>query len=256
MAWPPRRESWPASRPPASSSFPNTTTLPSAKRRREPALAGSCPSTTWNRFDGCSGSDSRQPAPRRLIDPRLTPGERQPARPTMKNNKQQTQTKPTMASTPQNKRTTMRTTKLVPRRFRILSLLAAASCALAAPAHSAVVTSAADDGTPGTLRSAMAAAAPGDSITFDPSLTGQTITLTGGQLLIDKDLIITGPGANQLAISGNNAGRVFYVDNGVTATIEGLTVRDGRAQHDTAGGGIYNRGTLTVNNCTFSGNSA
>src|SRR6266498_5496962 len=117
----------------------------------------------------------------------------------MKNNKQQTQTKPTMASTPLNKRTTMRTTKLVPRRFRILSLLAALCCALAAPAHSAVVTSAADDGTPGTLRAVIAAAAAGDTITFDGALTGQTITLTGGQLLINKDLIITGPGANQLA---------------------------------------------------------
>src|SRR6266536_2575409 len=170
----------------------------------------------------------------------------------MQNHKHQTQTMPTTATTPENRIITMKT-KLIPCRFTHLSLLAALCCALAAPAHAGIVTSAADDGTPGTLRSAMAAAAPGDSITFDPSLTGQTITLTGGQLLIDKNLSITGPGAAQLTISGNHTTHAFQVPEGVSAMIEGLTIRDGYAEQ---GGAIYKLGTLTVSQSTLSGNSA
>src|SRR5215469_15708028 len=44
------------------------------------------------------------------------------------------------------------------------------------------VTSSADDGTSGTLRAVLAAANPGDTVSFAPSLNKQTITLTQGQL--------------------------------------------------------------------------
>src|ERR1700746_1938179 len=63
------------------------------------------------------------------------------------------------------------------------------------------VTSPLDDGSSGTLRATLAAAASGDSIVFDNSLSGQTITLNGNELLINKNLSIQGPaGATQLAI--------------------------------------------------------
>ena len=48
----------------------------------------------------------------------------------------------------------------------------------------------------GSLRQAIATAASGDTINFDASLNGQTITLTSGELGINKNLTITGPGAN------------------------------------------------------------
>src|SRR6516162_7983954 len=47
-----------------------------------------------------------------------------------------------------------------------------------------------------TLRDEIAAAQPGDTIVFDPSLKGQTITLGASQLEISKNLTIQGPGAN------------------------------------------------------------
>src|SRR6516162_8242272 len=56
------------------------------------------------------------------------------------------------------------------------------------------VTSTADSG-PGTLRADIAAAQPGDTIVFSPSLAGQTITLTSGELVVNKSLTIQGPGA-------------------------------------------------------------
>src|SRR5262249_44351261 len=65
------------------------------------------------------------------------------------------------------------------------------------------------DSGPDSLRAAIAAARDGDTIDFDPGLRGQTITLTSGELLIDKTLDIEGPGAADLTVSGNDASRVF-----------------------------------------------
>src|SRR5262249_55489097 len=102
-----------------------------------------------------------------------------------------------------------------------------------------------------TLRWAIANAAPGDTIDFALSYPA-TITLTSGELLLDKSLTIKGPGAPSLTVSGNHTGRVFYVAGGTTtATLSGLTIADGHG-----GAGIDNRGgTLTVTDCTISGNS-
>jgi hypothetical protein len=123
------------------------------------------------------------------------------------------------------------------------------------PARTAAdtVTSLADDGSLGTLRSVMTAAASGDTIVF--SVTG-TITLTQGYLEISRNLTISGPGAANLAISGNNVSTVLYVDGGVTATVSGVTIENGSGNADANGdgGGIFNNGTLTVNNSTISSN--
>ena len=50
-----------------------------------------------------------------------------------------------------------------------------------------------DDSGPGSLRQALVDAVGGDTIDF--SVTG-TITLTSGQLFVDKSVAISGPGAN------------------------------------------------------------
>ncbi len=114
------------------------------------------------------------------------------------------------------------------------------------------VTSTGDSGT-GTLRAALGSAANGDTINF--SLTyPATITLTSGPLTIGTSLAISGPGAANLFISGNNATTVFLV-NGVTATISGITIENG-ANLSGGGGGITNLGTLTVSNSTFLGDSS
>src|SRR5438309_7346985 len=60
-----------------------------------------------------------------------------------------------------------------------------------------VVTNTNDNG-PGSLRQAILDTSPGNTITFAPSVT--TVTLTNGELVIDKNLTITGPGANRLTI--------------------------------------------------------
>jgi fibronectin-binding autotransporter adhesin len=94
------------------------------------------------------------------------------------------------------------------------------------------------------------------TITFAPSVfsTSQTITLTGGQLVLSNpaSTTITGPGANLLSVSGNHASRVFDVNGGSTS-ISGLKITGGSA---TGGGGLYNSTNLSLSNVTIGGNSA
>jgi predicted outer membrane repeat protein len=87
-----------------------------------------------------------------------------------------------------------------------------------------------------------------DTIAFDPQVfnAAQAITLNGSELQLTANLTITGPGANLLSISGNNASQVFTVHSGITATISGLTLTSGRSA--TNGGDLNNAGTLTLNN--------
>jgi hypothetical protein len=111
----------------------------------------------------------------------------------------------------------------------------------------------------GSLRAEIAAAHSNDTIVFAPSLDGQTITLTSGELLIKKNLTIAGPGAGELTVSGNNASRVFEVASKENVTLSGLTISDGAASgvgQAGEGAGILNHGTLTVSGSALSGNSA
>jgi hypothetical protein len=138
------------------------------------------------------------------------------------------------------------------------------------PPPPGLVTNTYDSG-PGSLRYEIAAANPGDIITFAPSLDGHAITLTGGELDIDKNLTIQGPGAGLLTVTngrGNNGSRIFEVD-GSTVTLSGMTISNGVGvrqyivdpafgtdYYDGTGGGILNLGALTINGCTLSGNTA
>jgi hypothetical protein len=127
------------------------------------------------------------------------------------------------------------------------------------------VTSAADDGSIGTLRAEIGAASAGDTISFANQLKGSTITLKQGELSITKSLNIEGPGAAKLTISGDDASRVMAVAPGVSLTLAGLTIAHGR--YDTTlgggtltfgGGGILNEpgASLTLVDDTLSDNQA
>lgn len=151
-----------------------------------------------------------------------------------------------------------------------------------------LVENLADSG-PGSLRQAVvdANANPGiDVIDFAPAARDGAITLTSGELGITDDLTIDGPGADRLAVSGNDTSRAFQIGSGVTVAIDDLTITHGRAVNGggiwnaggslslsqvivsqnqavgnagtlAQGGGVFNQGgALTVDHCTFSGNAA
>jgi hypothetical protein len=141
-------------------------------------------------------------------------------------------------------------------RVAVFALLLAGATLLSTSAASAATITVinTNDSGPGSLRQALVDANDGDTINFDSSLKGQTITLTSGQLNVDKNVTISGPGAKHLAVDGNAQSRVFYVNPFKTVTIDGLTVENGYSDF---GGGIHNDSSvLTVSNSTISGNSA
>ncbi|HBI44522.1 MAG TPA: hypothetical protein DDY78_16975 [Planctomycetales bacterium] len=114
-----------------------------------------------------------------------------------------------------------------------------------------------NDSRAGSLRADIAAAQNGDTIVFAPNLDGQTITLTKGELLINKNLTIAGFSDRGLTVSGNNASRVFEVATGTQVTLSGLTISNGMAVAGDGGGILVDAGAvLTVSNSTLSGNSA
>jgi hypothetical protein len=125
------------------------------------------------------------------------------------------------------------------------------------------VTNLLDDGSVGSLRWAVGQAntTGGDqTIDFNPIVFGtpQTITLSGTQLELTDTTgteTIVGPAVG-VTVNGNNRSRVFQIDGGVSASISGLTITGGHNEGRNQGGGIFNSGTLTLTNCTVSGNNA
>ena len=79
-----------------------------------------------------------------------------------------------------------------------------------------------------TLRDAITSAAPGDRIVFDAALSyPATITLAGQELLIYKDLTLLGPGANLLAIDGNQQSRILEIAANATVAVSGVAMNNG-----------------------------
>src|SRR6266705_5318945 len=79
-------------------------------------------------------------------------------------------------------------------------------------ADTITVTNTNDSGL-GSLRQALADANDGDTIEF--AVTG-TIALTSGELLVAKNITISGPAAESLAVNGNAKSTVFHVVPGET----------------------------------------
>jgi hypothetical protein len=133
----------------------------------------------------------------------------------------------------------------------------------------------------GSLRYEIAHARSNDTIVFDfgnkkANSTPHNITLTSGELDINKNLTIQGPGAGLLRIISQSWGgmdysthygsRFFEVDAGTTVALSGLTMTGGGGTrfgdgqtgypNDGYGGAVLNFGTLTLSNCTLGGNIA
>lgn len=132
------------------------------------------------------------------------------------------------------------------------------------PAYAATftVTTTSNNGA-GSLRQALADAPSGSTITFDASLSGTTIYLAAPLDIVKKVKIDGSMLATKITISGDSDGS-GYGDVGVFTNVAG-TLGDSvkldslniiRGWVFYYGGGIYNTGYLSVNNCRFDANFA
>jgi hypothetical protein len=117
------------------------------------------------------------------------------------------------------------------------------------------VTNGDDDG-PGSLRFAIAQADSGDVVRFVSA--NMIITLTSGQLVIDKSLTIEGQLGTVRRDTSGMAFRIFRIDSGATVKISELTIAYGK---DTVfvqvnGSGILNYGNLILEKCKITKNTA
>src|SRR5207249_10149577 len=150
----------------------------------------------------------------------------------------------------QQRRHAMNTRTVRTRFVLVLALLVFATFAATSSAFACVVGT----GTSASCtEAALNACLPGGG-SFDGTVTfacggAATITVTS-QKTISADTTIDGGSVITISGSGNAVG-VLSVNSGVTFTVENLTVANGHTR-----GAITNGGTLTVTNCTFSGNSA
>ncbi|MBR0225281.1 MAG: right-handed parallel beta-helix repeat-containing protein, partial [Thermoguttaceae bacterium] len=115
-----------------------------------------------------------------------------------------------------------------------------------------------------SLREALTVyASDGDTITFDSSLKGKTITLKSdlSQIYVNKNITLDAsnlytestatPG---VTVSGGDATRIMYLASGKAMTIKGLKFTHGKSP--ACGGAIWNSGALTVQDCVFADNDA
>ncbi|MEZ6073119.1 MAG: CSLREA domain-containing protein [Pirellulales bacterium] len=123
-----------------------------------------------------------------------------------------------------------------------------------------------NDGTV-SLRDAIAAAAPGETIDFSVTGTLQLDPFAVGSVLIEKSLVLEGPGAGALTIAGPDFDRLFTVSDSSPALIDveirGLTLTGGNAQvlpsglgFDRSGGAILSDENLTIADSVIAGNVA
>jgi predicted outer membrane repeat protein len=109
-----------------------------------------------------------------------------------------------------------------------------------------------DDGA-GSLREAVSLVSPGGNVLI--SIENATITLTSGEIVIDKDLTIGAPSSlvPSVAVSAGNMSRVFRIVPGVHVKIFFLAIKDGNTDF---GGAILNQGTLELFRSTVSNSNA
>ena len=135
----------------------------------------------------------------------------------------------------------------------LITLLCAAMASVQSAYTATIFVTGTNDSGFGSLRFALAVASDGDTI--DATGVSGTILLTSGELQINHNVTINGPGAENLSVSGNAASIVF--DNTASnVTISGFTITNGHDTNGGTGGAIYNTGGLTLSDSIISNSVA
>ena len=101
----------------------------------------------------------------------------------------------------------------------------------------------------GSLTAAVFCAQPGDTITFDPALSGSPIIIDS-TIVIDKNLLILGNGMSDITIDGSLTARTFFVAPGATAQFSDFSIQSGILGEGRA---ILNHGNLILRDMSVFG---
>jgi hypothetical protein len=127
--------------------------------------------------------------------------------------------------------------------------------ALLFTAQAQLVVSSNLDSVPGSLRQVITDAPSGATITFASALSGQTLAVTNGQILITKSVTVDASALPAgVIIHGHGQNRLFHCGSQTTNTFIRLTLTGGRAA--LGGGAILNDSILTLTDCTLTENIA
>ncbi|QKK03882.1 MAG: hypothetical protein HND55_15215 [Pseudomonadota bacterium] len=121
-----------------------------------------------------------------------------------------------------------------------------------------------------TLRDAVAAAnadtavsgctagSGADEIVFDSSLSGTLLLTEATLLLVQSEITITGPGATEITISGNDTTRILGVNPGASMSLTGLTLTDGYVNDPYGGAAVAAifGASVALGDCVITGNNA
>jgi hypothetical protein len=104
-----------------------------------------------------------------------------------------------------------------------------------------------------SLREAVAAALPGETITFAADLSGRPIILSGTEIPISQNLTIDASGlVGGIVVSANDQSRIFAIAGAQTVTLNRMTLIGGNSSF---GGALINTGSaLSIIDSTLSGN--
>ena len=97
-----------------------------------------------------------------------------------------------------------------------------------------------------TIGHAISLASSGDSVIVAAATYHEGLS-------IGKNLTILGSGCSKTIINGSGVAHVVSISSAVVVTLSGLSISGG-GSGSAAGGGIYNAGTLTLNNSCVDGN--
>lgn len=109
--------------------------------------------------------------------------------------------------------------------FSILVMLFIAGI-MPAFAASITVSNSLDAGA-GSFRDAIIASNSGDTIYFSPSIDGNTIFLSTGEIIIDKSLVIIGNGTSNTFLDGSNNSRILHISSAGNVSIENISFSNG-----------------------------
>ncbi|MGE5355833.1 MAG: alpha-amylase family glycosyl hydrolase [Deltaproteobacteria bacterium] len=108
-----------------------------------------------------------------------------------------------------------------------------------------------NDSGPHSLRSAISCALPGETVTIEYPVFGNTITLSAPAITIDKNLIIQGFISRNVTVNGSGlTDPVFTINTGNAVNLNGIKLNC--SQGNQQGRCILNNGTLTLDNMELS----